>query len=196
MNNGCERSNATIQLCMSHVRHILQSVEMPAATNARASGDYIHPGPGGGHQWDIGTTSILAHAVGLAPSKDNYWSNESEAGNGYGKWGYEPHSRLQSAVLSFSAGPVAPADRIGSSDVALIMRACDASGRLLSPDKPAMKSDASFIHQAFGQRDGEGTGTGADGQLWTTYATVNGSRYAHSYSGPATAVASEGLTDI
>lgn len=74
MNNGCEASNVTIQLCMSHVRHILQSVEMPAATNARASGDYIHPGPGaGGHQWDIGTTSILAHAVGLAPSKDNYW---------------------------------------------------------------------------------------------------------------------------
>jgi hypothetical protein len=60
------------------IRHILQSVEMPAATNARASGDYIHPGPGGGHQWDIGTTSILAHAVGLAPSKDNYWSNETE----------------------------------------------------------------------------------------------------------------------
>ena len=81
MNDGCARSNATIQLCMSHVRHILQSVEMPAATNARASGDYIHPGPGGGHQWDIGTTSILAHAVGLAPSKDNYWSNETEAGN-------------------------------------------------------------------------------------------------------------------
>lgn len=139
-------------------------------------------GPGGGHQWDIGTTSILAHAVGLAPSKDNYWSNETEVGNGYGIWGYEPHSRLQSAVLSLSAGPVAPADRIGSSNVALIMRACDAGGRLLSPDKPATKSDASFIQQAFGKSDGKDTG--ADGQLWTTYATVNGSRYAHSYNGP------------
>ena len=88
MNNGCAKANGeqhirrvlrkarmlkmllalavTIQLCMSHVRHILQSVEMPAATNCRASGDYIHPGPGGGHQWDIGVTSILAHAVGLS----------------------------------------------------------------------------------------------------------------------------------
>ena len=100
---------------MSHVRHILQSVEMPAATNARASGDYIHPGPGGGHQWDIGTTSILTHAVGLAASKDNYWSTSHEAGESYGTWGYEPHSRLQSAVLSFSAGPVAPSDGIGAS---------------------------------------------------------------------------------
>ena len=172
MSHGCEKSNVTIQLCMSHVRQILQSVEMPAATNCRASGDYIHPGPGGGHQWDIGTTSILAHAVGLAPSKDNYWTNETEAGEGYGKWGYEPHSRLQSAVLSFSAGPVAPADKIGSSDVELIMKACDASGRLLSPDKPATKSDASFLRQAFGKE-------GADGQLWTTHATVNGSRYGY-----------------
>ena len=43
MSRGCEKSNVTIQLCMSHVRHILQSVEMPAATNARASGDYLHP---------------------------------------------------------------------------------------------------------------------------------------------------------
>ena len=64
-------------------------------------------GPGGGHQWDIGTTSILTHAVGLAPSKDNYWSTQDQPGNPYGPWGDEPHSRLQSAVLSFSTGPVA-----------------------------------------------------------------------------------------
>lgn len=54
---------------MSHVRHVLQSVELYAITNARASDDY-HPGNG---QWNIGTSSILAYAVGIAPSKDNYW---------------------------------------------------------------------------------------------------------------------------
>jgi len=46
MNNGCTNSNVTIQMCMSHVRHILQSLAMPAVTNARASGDYhvsCHP---------------------------------------------------------------------------------------------------------------------------------------------------------
>ena len=69
MNDGCAASNVTIQLTMTHPRQILQSVEMSAATNTRASGDYIHPGPGGGHQYEIGITSILAHAVGLAPSK-------------------------------------------------------------------------------------------------------------------------------
>ena len=54
---------------MSHVRHVLQSVELPAITNARASGDY-HPG---NDQWKLGVSSLLAHAVGIAPSKDNYW---------------------------------------------------------------------------------------------------------------------------
>ena len=99
-------------------------------------------------------------------------------------------------MLSFSAGPVAPADRIGSSDIALIMKACDASGRLLSPDKPATKSDASFIYQAFGASSSQNQeqqqqeqqeeeeqllrgSAGADGQLWTTFATVNGSRYSY-----------------
>jgi hypothetical protein len=54
MNDGCEKSNATIQMCMSLVRHVLQSTEMPAVTNARASGDY-HPGS---DQWDIGAFAL------------------------------------------------------------------------------------------------------------------------------------------
>ena len=87
-------------MCMSHVRHILQSVEMPAVTNARASGDY-HPGNG---QWYTGTSSILAHAVGIAPSKDNYWSTPVQAGSHYGNKTSEPHSRLQAAAPTRVAG--------------------------------------------------------------------------------------------
>ena len=174
MSHGCELSNVTIQLCMSYPRHILQSVEMAAATHARASGDYIHPGPGGGHQWDIGMQSIFTHALGLAPSKDTFWSTEQQPGNPYGQWGYEPHSRLQSAVLAFSAGPVAPSDKIGASDVALIMKACAADGTLLSPERPATLSDASFLGRAFPNHP-----DGADGQLWFTHSVVNGSRYGY-----------------
>merc|ERR1719174_3114537 len=51
----------TIQMCMSHVRHILAPAMMAAVTNARASGDY-HPGSG---QWNTLTSGILAHAVGI-----------------------------------------------------------------------------------------------------------------------------------
>ena len=65
---------------VAYSRHILQSVGIPAVTQARASNDY------GGNaystclrssasahaaavQWNIGITSIFAYAIGLAPSK-------------------------------------------------------------------------------------------------------------------------------
>ena len=152
MNAGCVNSNVTIQMCMSHVRHIMQSLEMPAVTNARASGDY-HPGSG---QWHLGTSSILAHAVGIAPSKDNYWSTAIQNGTRYGKQTSEPRGRLQAAVLSFSNGPVAPSDMVGGSNRTIILKACDSGGTLLSPDKPATTMDCVFRRAAFGASAGDG----------------------------------------
>merc|ERR1719336_1063093 len=112
MDRAAAYANVTIQMCMSYVRNILQSTQMPAVTNARASGDY-HPGGG---QWNTGTTAILAHAVGIAPSKDNYWSTAVQPDSKYGNKTTEPRSRLQSAVSTLTGGPVAPSDRIGYSN--------------------------------------------------------------------------------
>ena len=39
MGSAAADNDVTIQYCMSHVRQIMQSVEIPAVTNARASGD-------------------------------------------------------------------------------------------------------------------------------------------------------------
>ena len=51
--------------------HALCSVEIPAVTQIRASPDYV---PGSiVQQWQIGVSSILAHALALAPFKDNFW---------------------------------------------------------------------------------------------------------------------------
>ena len=44
----------------------MQSVAIPAVTQVRVSGDYMP----NDNQWYIGDSSILAHAMGLAPSKD------------------------------------------------------------------------------------------------------------------------------
>ena len=52
--------------CMSWTRHIMQSVTIPVVTQNRASRDYQPNNT----QWFIGDSSILSHAVGLAPSKD------------------------------------------------------------------------------------------------------------------------------
>lgn len=73
MGEAAARHQLTIQYCMSYPRHVLQSVELPAVTNVRASADY-HPG---NEQWrPLGHTSIFAWAVGLAPSKDSFWSTD------------------------------------------------------------------------------------------------------------------------
>ena len=88
MGTAAARNGLTIQYCMSYVRHILQvqaltnssirslpepppqSLELPAVTQARASGDYHEADT---DQWNVGTSSMLARAVGIAPSKvDNH----------------------------------------------------------------------------------------------------------------------------
>ena len=50
----------------------MQSVTIPVVTQRRASRDYQPAGPNtfNADQWLIGDSSILSHALGLAPSKD------------------------------------------------------------------------------------------------------------------------------
>ena len=57
---------------MPWTRHIMQSITIPVVTQNRASRDYQPSGPNtfNADQWLIGDSSILSHAVGLAPSKD------------------------------------------------------------------------------------------------------------------------------
>eukprot|EP00054_Salpingoeca_dolichothecata_P014018 m.78605 g.78605 ORF g.78605 m.78605 type:complete len:753 (+) comp20774_c0_seq2:47-2305(+) len=157
MGTAAANNGLSIQYCMSHCRHIMQSVEIPAVTQARASGDYA-----GEHreQWRIGQSSLFAYSLGIAPSKDNYWSQFREEGAPYA-FRYEPSPRLQSVVSSFSAGPVAPSDAINMTNIPLVLRACAADGRLLRPDKPATAIDAFYSYQAF--RDG------ANGEVWSTF---------------------------
>eukprot|EP00656_Telonema_subtile_P056933 TRINITY_DN9247_c0_g5_i1.p1 TRINITY_DN9247_c0_g5~~TRINITY_DN9247_c0_g5_i1.p1 ORF type:complete len:792 (-),score=169.10 TRINITY_DN9247_c0_g5_i1:182-2557(-) len=166
MGSAAERNGLTIQYCMSHCRHILQSVEIPAVTNARASGDY-HPG---NDQWQpLGNTGIFAWAVAIAPTKDNYWSTDVQTGSSYGDYDSikESYNRLQAAVSTLSKGPVAPSDKIGRSDALLISRSCAADGTLLQGDKPAMAIDSQHVQAAF-----KCDGCGPQGELWATYSAL------------------------
>ena len=117
-------------------------------TNARASGDYH----AGSDQWrPLGTTGIFGWAVAIAPTKDNYWSTDKQAGSAYGDYARisEPYNRLQAAVSTLTKGPVAPSDKIGASDTALILKSCAADGKLLQGDKPAMLIDSAHVLLAF-----------------------------------------------
>ena len=56
----------TYRYCVACPRNVMQSVTIPVVTQVRASNDY-QPG---NDQWMIGDSSVLAHSMGLAPSKD------------------------------------------------------------------------------------------------------------------------------
>jgi hypothetical protein len=122
MNNAAIKNGLTIQYCMPHVRHILQSLEAHAVTQARASDDY-KPSQNT-EQWRIGGQSILLEALGLAPSKDGFWSTVKQLGNPYGEDMIEPTPRLQAVVVTLSGGPVAVGDGVNFSDLEIIMKTC------------------------------------------------------------------------
>jgi len=175
MGAGAKKNGLTIQYCMSYPRHILQSVEIPAVTQARASDDY----GGGRDQWKpLGTTSMFAWALGIAPSKDSFWSTQNLAhadrGGYKGNIG-EPYNRLQSAVLTMSRGPVTTSDENGKSDVPLIMRSCMKDGTLLQLHQPAFALDVQFVQKAFGSG-------GPVGQVWSGFSRVAGVTYSILFS--------------
>jgi hypothetical protein len=82
INDAAVAAGLPVQSCMSLPSDALAHLETPAYTNARASQDY---GAGGDSNWRIAASSLLLSAVGLQPSKDNFWCVK-EAGQGGGGW--------------------------------------------------------------------------------------------------------------
>jgi len=144
---------------MSPSRVALNALHIPNVVNARASGDY-QPG---NDQWKIGISSIFAHAMGIAPFKDNFWTTTNQSGNIYNK--SEPYPELQSLVATLSTGPVAPSDKIGYSNKSLIMRSCNSEGLILKPSKPATAVDSQMHEAAY---------NGFTGEVWSTFSYISG----------------------
>ncbi|KAI8505567.1 hypothetical protein Bbelb_167560 [Branchiostoma belcheri] len=162
-----------IQYCMANPRHALQSVQIPSVTQARVSSDY-HPG---NEQWRIGIGSIMAHALGVRPFKDTFWSTSNQTGSPYGH-ATEPYPRLQSAVASLSAGPVGPSDMVKGADVKLIMRSIRHLPQsfwlefcFLPLYVPKFTGDLYRPQKAL-QLD-----LGPKGEVWTTYSDISGLRF-------------------
>jgi hypothetical protein len=178
MGAGAEAAGVSMQLCMAYPRHALATLEMPTATQIRASDDHVPgAGPRGGDstiQWQMGYSSMLAWAIGLAPFKDNYWSTAQQPGSSCGKNATEITPSLHNAASTFSAGPVTPGDGVGMSDVAQILRACTASGRLLHPSRPMTALDSQVVGDVFGPAPGRPAG-----DVYATYSAVSGLVWDH-----------------
>ena len=183
MGRGAAKANATVQYCMAYARMLLQSVEIPAVSQFRASDDY-GPGQSSGCGfpycvYDIGTTSILAWALGLAPSKDNFWSTP-QPGGAYGN-STEPFNALQASIAALSTGPVQPSDAVNHSDAALILTTCTAfTGTLLQPSRPSAAIDAALGVEAFGSTmAGPKAVKQHDYPVWASHTSVGGLKWAH-----------------
>ena len=172
MNQAALRAGLSVQYCMPLVRHLLQSLEELAVTQARASDDYNHNPVAGYENWRIGGQSILLDALGLSTSKDGFWTTNFQSGNPYGDESVEPYPLLESAITTLSAGPVAIGDKIGVTDLSLVFRSCTKSGRLLHPSHPAKMIDRVIYHKAFGTNN-------LNGEVWATTSVVTGVQYGY-----------------
>lgn len=166
MGKGAMQNNLPIQYCMPLAKHLLQTVEIPHVTQARASDDY-HPG---NEQWNIGLSSIIYHALDLRPFKDNFRTNP--ANDHSPKYLPEPYPGLQTTVAIYSTGPVGPSDKIGFANVTRINRTINSDGLLLQPSKPMMAVDDYILGMAFLEEN-----IGLKGMVWSTYSNVSGFIY-------------------
>ena len=156
MNKAATERGLPIQYCMATPMDLMQSLTESQVTNGRASSDYAS-----GNNWDIGAGSLLWSALGLKPSKDNFWTSFDEPyPSEFHPFGSDHNSTEVMAMIAiFSTGPVGISDRAGYSNATLIMRLCRADGRLLQPIRPITAIDDQFILRAF---------NGKSINVWTT----------------------------
>jgi hypothetical protein len=141
MGNAANLFNINIQYCMSLPRHALQALEISRVTQARVSDDYYVHIIQKIDQWKIGITSMLSNALGMAPFKDVFWSNEIQNGSPYKSTAKEILPDREILISTLSTGPVAFGDSINNVNRERIMRCCRQDGRILKPDQPLTMID-------------------------------------------------------
>lgn len=173
MHQAAEEAGIPVLWCMSTPRYILESLNHPAATAARGSVDFAQDG--GGNLLRFGYATQLLWAVGLAPSKDSFWTvGPTQPPDGT----YLPHQtarhpnpELHTIVAAMSMGPVGIADRVNVTDADLVMRTCMSNGTLLNPTRPIAASDVGFALDK-GKRQSTGQSVNA-GKVWRTMSLVH-----------------------
>ena len=140
MNQAGLDTSTTIQWCMMQPSDLLNSLQFDAATNGRASDDYA-----GGSNWDIGGPSLLFWAMGMRPSKDNFWSSDGQKRQpGFSQTNPGTNGELNAILATMSMGPVGPSDGAGQHNATRILRTCAADGTILQPERPMTPIDATY----------------------------------------------------
>lgn len=136
--------NVTIQWCYAAPTDVLASLDMPAVTNFRVSFDFCY-----GRSWNIGESSLLVWALGVAPSKDTLWSGPNNhtavPGCPWTADHEESAAELHVVLALMSNGPVGLSDAIGYTNATLLKRIIMKDGSLLKPAKPLTAVDSTFL---------------------------------------------------
>jgi len=177
MGNAAKKRGIHIQYCMEWPRHLLQSLEIDAVTQARGSWDYQ---PNLDQWFPLGVTSMFTFALGIAPLKDNFWSSDQhEPGNPKYDPDREEASRLHAIVATYSTGSVSPSDQFRFLNKELLLRSCAEDGRILRPDKPAVRTDASIFAAAGIPVPPDRYDVGQKDQVWSTLSVLSGYSYTY-----------------
>eukprot|EP01062_Namystynia_karyoxenos_P063795 TRINITY_DN5658_c0_g2_i1.p1 TRINITY_DN5658_c0_g2~~TRINITY_DN5658_c0_g2_i1.p1 ORF type:complete len:820 (+),score=221.94 TRINITY_DN5658_c0_g2_i1:112-2460(+) len=175
MAQAAAEAGLAMQWCMATPTDALEALKYPAVTNFRASSDYYY-----GRSWDIGTSSLLLWALGLAPSKDTFWTTDNgglgpQMGGCDKKQGCPPdHStpaaELHAMLAVMSTGPVGFSDAANWTDASLLRRLTNANGSLLQPSKPLTTIDVGLAPATRPQGYVLGTYSGGSaGEVWGWY---------------------------
>jgi len=108
--------------CMTSPAQMMQALEFPAVTNARASND------GGRPYTNQGPANMLLWALDLRPFKDNAQTSLP--------------NDVAGSVMAMS--PVGIGDKLGSSDFETIKRSCRSDGVILHPSRPGFPLNAYY----------------------------------------------------
>lgn len=158
-----------VQMCMSLPSDLMASVKLNSVSNYRASGDYASD-----DNWLIAGSSLLAFALDLRPSKDNFWTHRPTSAVETGK-PWDVHSNpgsnceLNTIVATLSTGPVGIGDKAGETNKTLLMRSIRSDGLILQPDKPATPIDFMYM-----QETNLSHRPRFAGQVWSSHAAVSG----------------------
>lgn len=181
MNAAAVKRRLPLQMCMALPSDIMASLELNAVTNYRGSTDYAFSGS----NFNVGGSGLLGYALGVRPSKDNFWTTRPESSVVTGKpWGVHSNpgsnNELNAIVATFSTGPFGIADKAGTTNLTIVLRGCRSDGLIIQPDRPATHIDSMFdsstwlgAETTFSHKTGQ---QNAHGHVWTTHAAVRRGR--------------------
>jgi len=160
--------------CMATPADLIAAVELERVIAVRTCDDYrFADDPAMLWTWFL-TVNRLVGPLGLRAFKDCFFSNAAVDGVSDPIDG-DVHAEVEALLSAMSAGPVGIGDRFGRTDRGIVMRTCDADGRLRLVDHPiGLIDDCLFGAPARGERLAWATtSVTIDGSRWTYVVAIN-----------------------